>query len=93
MKTVLTNKHISIHTRKRALECYIVPILLYECESWTNSKQLQKKLEATEMWLLRRMLRISWAAKISIEKVLREADTTRSLINKIHKCRATFLAK
>ena len=27
-----------------ALECYIEPILMYECEAWTISKQLQKKL-------------------------------------------------
>ena len=35
---VLTNKYISIHTR-RATECYIVPILMYGCEARTISKQ------------------------------------------------------
>ena len=70
MKSILTNKYISIHTRRifiytrrRALECYIEPILMYGCEGWTISKQLQKKLETAEMWFLRRMLRISWTAK------------------------------
>ncbi|GFO27892.1 endonuclease-reverse transcriptase [Plakobranchus ocellatus] len=29
MKTILTNKHISIETRKRALQCYIEPVLMY----------------------------------------------------------------
>ena len=48
MKTVLTNSHISIHTRKRTLECYIEPILMYGCEAWTISKHAQKKLEAVE---------------------------------------------
>ena len=43
MKTVLTNSHISIQTRKRTLECYIEPILMYGCEAWTISKQAQKK--------------------------------------------------
>ncbi|GFO38178.1 mitochondrial ribosomal protein l12 [Plakobranchus ocellatus] len=28
MKTILTNKHISIETRKRALQCYIEPVLM-----------------------------------------------------------------
>ena len=58
MKTVLTNPHISIHTRKRTLECYIEPILMYGCEAWTISKQPQKKLEAVEMWFLRRVMKI-----------------------------------
>ncbi|GFN97173.1 craniofacial development protein 2 [Plakobranchus ocellatus] len=28
MKIILTNKHISIETRKRALQCYIEPVLM-----------------------------------------------------------------
>ncbi|GFN78227.1 RNA-directed DNA polymerase from mobile element jockey [Plakobranchus ocellatus] len=70
MKTILTNKHISIETRKRALQCYIEPVLMYGCEAWTISKQLQDKLEATEMWFLRKMLRIPWTAKKTKERVL-----------------------
>ncbi|GFN90606.1 endonuclease-reverse transcriptase [Plakobranchus ocellatus] len=57
MKTILTNKHISIEKRKRALQCYIEPVLMYGCEAWTISKQIQDKLK-TEMWFLRRMLQI-----------------------------------
>ena len=37
------------------------------------------------------MLRISWTAKKSNETVLREADTTRSLINRIRKRQAIFI--
>ena len=83
MKTVLTNSHISIQTRKRSLECYIEPILMYRCEAWTISKQAQKKIEAVEMWFLRRMMKISWMAKKSNDTVLKEAHTSRALVNKI----------
>ncbi|GFO18604.1 cyclin-dependent kinase-like 2 [Plakobranchus ocellatus] len=68
MKTILTNKHISIETRKRALQCYIEPVLMYGCEAWPISKQIQNKQKATEMWFLRRMLRISWTAKKTNER-------------------------
>ena len=83
MKTVLTNSHISIQTRKRTLECYIEPILMYGCEAWTISKQAEKKLEAVEMWFLRRMVKISWMAKKSNDTVLKEAHTSRAIVNKI----------
>ncbi|GFO46739.1 GPI ethanolamine phosphate transferase 1-like [Plakobranchus ocellatus] len=79
MKTILTNKHISIETRKRALQCYIEPVLMYGCEAWTISKQIQNKLEATEMWFLR-MLQIPWTAKKTNERVLNEANKRRSLL-------------
>ncbi|GFO34672.1 endonuclease-reverse transcriptase [Plakobranchus ocellatus] len=38
MKTILTNKHIFIEMRKRALQCYKEPVLMYGCEAWTISK-------------------------------------------------------
>ncbi|GFO20109.1 endonuclease-reverse transcriptase [Plakobranchus ocellatus] len=44
MKTILTNKYISIETRKRALQRYREPVLMYGCEAWTISKQIQNKL-------------------------------------------------
>ncbi|GFO48668.1 poly [ADP-ribose] polymerase [Plakobranchus ocellatus] len=91
MKTILTNKHISIETRKRALQCYIEPVLMYGCEAWTISNQIQNKLEATEMWFLRRMLRIPWTAKKTNERVLNEANKRRSLVRTIRKCQATSL--
>ena len=35
MKSILTNKRMSLGVRKRVLQCYIEPILLYGCESWS----------------------------------------------------------
>ena len=49
-----------------------------------NFKHLQKKLEAKQMWFLKRMLQISWTAKKSNETVLQEIHTTESLIHRIH---------
>ncbi|GFO17397.1 hypothetical protein PoB_004390200 [Plakobranchus ocellatus] len=57
----------------------------------TISKQIQNKLEATEMWFLRRMLRIPWTAKKTNERVLNEANKRRSLVRTIRKRQATFL--
>ncbi|GFO14452.1 RNA-directed DNA polymerase from mobile element jockey [Plakobranchus ocellatus] len=57
--------------------------IMYGCEAWTISKQIQNKLEATEMWFLRRMLRIPWTAKKTNERVLNEANKRRSLVRTI----------
>ncbi|GFR97864.1 endonuclease-reverse transcriptase [Elysia marginata] len=89
MKNILTNPHMSIKTRKKVLECYIEPILMYGCETWIISKQTRGRLEATEMWFLRRM-RIPWTAKKPNDTVLSETKTKRALINKIRKRQATF---
>ncbi|GFO29423.1 endonuclease-reverse transcriptase [Plakobranchus ocellatus] len=54
---------------------------MYGCEAWTISKQIQNKLEATEMWFVRRMLRIPWTAKKTNGRVLNEANKRRSQVN------------
>ena len=66
MKSVLTNKFISIYTRKRALECY-------NNLSWCTDVR-PGQFQSSEMWFLQRLLRISWTAKRSIETVLWEID-------------------
>ena len=56
----------------RLLKCYLWSTLLYECESWIISKTMESQLEAAEMWLLRRMLRIAWTDKVSKIKFFKE---------------------
>ncbi|GFR58388.1 endonuclease-reverse transcriptase [Elysia marginata] len=90
MKSILTNQYVSIQTRKRVLECYIEPILMYGSEAWIITNKFKKKLEAVEIWFLRRMLKIPWTAKKTNERVLQEAQSKRSLLDKIRKRQATF---
>ena len=43
---------------------------MYGSEAWSMTVQLMKKLSAFEMWLHRRILRISWTDHITNEEVL-----------------------
>ena len=58
-----------------------VSVLTYGSECWTISKNMAKRIEATEMWFLRRMLRIQWVEKLANEKVMEKARTKRELLN------------
>ena len=57
---LLTNKNISLKTRLRLTKCYVWSLLTYACDIWTQSKQMEAKIEAFEMWSYRRIMRISW---------------------------------
>jgi len=72
MEKVLTSRSINMCTKMRLLKCYLWSTLLYECESWIISKTMESQLEAAEMWLLRRMLRIAWTDKVSKIKFFKE---------------------
>ena len=90
IKNFLTNKYISMEVRRRVIQCYIEPVLLYGCEAWTVTKGLQKRLEACEMWFHRRMLKLSWTEKKRNEEVLKEVGQTRNIMSKFRRRQSGF---
>ncbi|CAG9835487.1 unnamed protein product [Diabrotica balteata] len=44
------------------LRCYVFSVLFYGVESWTLNEDICRKLEAVEMWLYRRMLKIPYSS-------------------------------
>ncbi|MCH9665805.1 MAG: hypothetical protein K0U41_08180 [Gammaproteobacteria bacterium] len=91
LNKILKDRKLTMGTKIRVLDCYVLSILLYGSECWTISPPMKQKLEAVEMWFYRRMLRISWTDHATNEEVLRRAGTKRKLINKIRKRQLQFL--
>ncbi|CAG9832010.1 unnamed protein product [Diabrotica balteata] len=44
------------------LRCYFFSVLFYGVESWSLNEDMCRKLEASEMWLYRRMLKIPYSS-------------------------------
>ena len=55
------------------------------------SPNMERKLEATEMWFHRRMLHISWKDHVTNDEVLRRGRTERKLTNRIRAGQMSFL--
>ena len=90
MKCIFTNKNIHLATKIRTLKTYIWSILLYGCECWTLTKDTQHRLEAAEIWFIRRIMKVSWTEKKTNEEVMRMAGYSRSLLNTINERRLKF---
>jgi len=58
-------------------------IATYGCESWTLRKNEETRLDAFEMKGLRSMLRVSWTAKKTNERVLIKAGVKRELLHTV----------
>ena len=54
-------------------------------------KTMEKKLKGTEMWFLRRMLRIPWTGRVSNEEMIRRAGVERRLLKIIRKKQLNFV--
>src|SRR6218665_281412 len=47
-------------TKTRIVNAMIFPVILYGCKTWTKTKEMEKKIDAFEMWIWRKMQRVSW---------------------------------
>ena len=91
MRNVISNRHVRVATRIRVIKAYIWSTLLYGCETWTINKEMEKRLEAFEMWCWRRMLRISWTERRTNDSVLEEIRKPRELMKIIRTRQLNFL--
>ena len=68
----------------------MLPVLLYGVEGWTLGVSMMNKIEAFEMWLYRRMLRISWVDRVSNERVLNIMNKDRELLTTVKRRKAAY---
>ena len=61
------------------LEIFIVPVVMYGCESWTIKKAEHPRIDAFELWCWRRLLRVPWTARRSNQSILKEISPEYSL--------------
>ena len=90
MAHLLTNSRLGIPTRKRAIKTYVWSTLLYGCEAWTVSREMENRLEAMEMWCWRRMLKVSWTQRRSNVSILETVGSRRELMAVVRRRQMTF---
>ena len=90
LKELLTSRQISLNLRKKMLNCYIFSIFMYGSEAWTIPKAQEKKINALEMWCLRRMGRISWKEKKTNKEVCEIMKYKPALLNIIKSRKLTY---
>ena len=69
--TLLTSVYI--------VKAVVFPVVMYECESWTIKKAEHQRIDASEFWCWRKLLRVPWTARRSNQSVLKEINPEYSL--------------
>ena len=57
----------------------VFPVVMYGCESWTVKKAECQRIDASELWCWRRLLRVPWTARRSNQSILKEISFGISL--------------
>ena len=66
------------HEIKRHL-AMVLPVVMYEHESWTVKKAEHGRIDAFEVWCWGRLLRVPWTARRSNQSILKEISPGCSL--------------
>lgn len=82
---------LNLPTRVRLLRCYVFPVLLYGAETWTVTEAASKRLDAFEMWLYRRILRIPWTAHVTNKNVLQRLNKEMEIMTTIKARKLEYL--
>lgn len=90
MKSIFQSRKINMKLKLRLLKCYIWSVLLHGVETWTISKKMEKRLEAYEMWLYRRIGRVSWTEKKTNKEVLCMLGMKRHLLSNVKKRKLNY---
>ena len=57
----------------------VFPVVMYGCESWAIKKTECQRIDAFELWCLKRLLRVPWTARRSNQTILKEISPEYSL--------------
>ena len=79
----LLRKTLNKDIMKRIIKTIIWSVAFYAAEAWTYKKEDIRRLEAFEMWVGRKMEKISWRDMKTNEEVLQMVQKERSLMDVI----------
>ena len=79
LESILKSRDITLPTKVRLVKSMVLPVVMYECESWAIKKAECQRIDTFELWCWRRLLRVPWTARRSNQSILKEIHPEYSL--------------
>ena len=79
LDNTLKSRDITLSTKVHLVKAMVLPVFMYDCESWSINKTEHRRIDAFELWCWRRLLRVPWTAKRSNQSILKEISPEYSL--------------
>ena len=79
LDSILKSRDITLPTKVRLVKAMVFPVVMYGCESWTVKKAERRRIDASELWCWRRLLRVPWTSRRSNQSILKEISLGYSL--------------
>ena len=79
LDSIFKSRDITLPGKVRLVKAMVIPVVMYGCEGWTVKKAEHRRIDAFELWCLRRLLRVPWTARRSNQPILKEISSGISL--------------
>ena len=79
LDSILKSKDVTLPTKVHLVKAMVFPGVVCGCESWTVEKAERQRIDASELWCWRRLLRVPWTARRSNQSILKEISPEYSL--------------
>ena len=79
LDSIFQSRDITLPTKVRLVKAMVFPVVMCGCESWTVKKAERRRIDASELWCWRRLLRVPWTARSSNQSILKEISPGISL--------------
>ena len=79
LNSILKSRDIALPTKVRLVKALVFPVVMYGCESWTIKKAEHRRIDTSELWYWRILLRVPWTARKSNQSILKEIGPEYSL--------------
>ena len=70
LDSIFKSRDITLPTKVRLVQAMVFPVVMYGCESWTVKKAECRRIDASELWCWRRLLRVPWTSRSSNQSIL-----------------------
>ena len=79
LDSIFKSRDITLPTKVRLVKAMVFPLVMYGRENWTVKKAERRRIDASELWCWRRLLRVPWTARKSNQSVVKEISPGCSL--------------
>ena len=79
LESIIKSRDIALPIKVHLVKAMVFPVVMYGYESWIVKKAECRRIDASELWCWRRLLRVPWTARRSNQSIRKETSPGCSL--------------
>ena len=80
LSSILKSRDITLLTKVHLVKTIVFPVVMFGCESWSIKKAEHWRIDASELWCWRRLLRVPGTERRSNQSILKEISPEYSML-------------